>query len=139
MNKSEGFSLLELVVALAIVGLLTTVALPAYQRNIQSGARAEGQRLLLQVAAEQERFYASHHSYSVSASPTSVSSPMSLLSEGGLYEVTVAACVDGTIANCFVATATPMGTQSDDICGVLALSSAGLKAASGGSARDCWR
>jgi len=139
VNKSEGFSLLELVVVLGIVGLLTTVALPAYQRNIQSGARAEGQRLLLQVAAEQERFYASHHSYSISASPMSAPAPMSLMSEGGLYEVTVAACVDGTIANCFLATATPVGTQADDICGVLTLSSTGLKTAVGGGVRDCWR
>jgi len=137
--KQTGFTLLELVVVLAISGLLVSIALPGYQRSVRTGARAEGQSLLLQVAANQERYYAQHNAYSASANPLVDSLPLLLISEGGLYQVEVEACATGTLATCFVATATPLGSQAGDECGALTLSSSGLKGASNGGLRSCWR
>ncbi|MGH8463016.1 MAG: type IV pilin protein, partial [Pseudomonas sp.] len=132
-----GFSLLELMVVLVILGLLLMIALPDYQRSVHAGGRAEGQSLLLQVAADQERFYADNNTYSLSADPRQATA--TLVSESGLYEVKVATCPSGTIAECFVVTATPVGKQAADDCGALTLSSSGLKSATGGSAENCWR
>jgi len=53
--------------------------------------------------------------------------------------VSVAACGTGTIANCFIATATPQGGQAEDTCGNLTLTSTGVRAASGGSQDECWQ
>lgn len=139
LYASAGFTLLELVVVLAIIGLLVTLALPGYQRSVRAGARAEGQSLLLQVAANQERFYIDNNAYSASANPLQISAPLSLLSESGLYKVEVTACAAGTLANCFIATATPQGRQANDDCGALTLSSTGFKGAIGGSVENCWR
>src|SRR5690606_9634807 len=114
-------------------------ALPGYQSSVQTGARAEGQSLLLQVAANQERYYARNNAYAASANPLVDSQPASLTSEGGLYRVEVAACATGTLATCFVATATPLGRQADDECGALTLNSAGIKGAAKGALHSCWR
>lgn len=137
--RQTGFTLLELVVVLAICGLLASIVLPGYQRSVQMGARAEGQSLLLQVAANQERYYARNNTYAASANPLLDSQPLSMTSETGLYRVEVAACAGGTLATCFIATATPLGRQADDECGALTLSSTGLKAATNGSVYTCWR
>lgn len=137
--KQPGFTLLELVIVLAICGLLVSIALPGYQRSVRTGVRAEGQSLLLQVAANQERYYARNNAYAASADPLAASPPLYLLSESGLYRVEVAACATGTLATCFVATATPLGRQADDECGALTLSSAGIKGAANGTLHSCWR
>jgi type IV pilus assembly protein PilE len=60
-------------------------------------------------------------------------------SERGLYQVAVAACGGGTIATCFVATATPQGNQTADSCTTLTITNTGLKGATGDSAENCWR
>lgn len=136
---NDGFTLLELMIVLAILGILFSLALPAYQESIREGGRAEARSLLLQVAADQERFYSDNNSYSSAASPLSRPIIAALASEAGLYRVTVAACATGTIANCFIATATPQGAQAADTCTSLTVSNTGLKGATGDSVDSCWR
>ena len=135
----SGFTLVELMIVVAIIGVLSAVAIPAYQQSVRSGGRAEAQSLLLQVAANQERFYSDNNSYSANANPLSTPAVATLTSEAGLYQVAVAACAAGTIANCFVATATPQGNQAADSCTTLTITNTGLKGATGDSVVNCWR
>ena len=137
MNK--GFTLIELMIVVAILGVLVAVALPAYQQSVRGGARAEAQSLLLQVAANQERFYSDNNSYSANADPLSNPAVATLTTEAGFYQVAVAACGAGTIANCFVATATPQGAQAADSCTTLTVTNTGLKGATGDTVANCWR
>jgi type IV pilus assembly protein PilE len=137
-HRASGFTLIEILIALAIVGIITAIALPAYQDSQLRAGRAEGKTALLQVAADQERFYSNGFTYSTNAVPLATTPAANLMSQNGKYRVTVAACSGGTIANCFLATATPQGNQADDACGNLTLTSTGVRAATGGTNDECW-
>ncbi len=135
----RGFTLTELMIVVAILGVLASIALPAYQQSVRAGARSEAQSLLLQVAANQERFYSDNNSYSTNADPLSSPAVATLTSQNGLYQVSVAACSGGAIGNCFLATATPQGNQTSDSCTTLTITNTGLRGATGDSVENCWR
>lgn len=138
-SGTDGFTLVELLIVVAIVGLLLAVALPSYQDSVLAGGRAEGQSLLMEVAADQERFYSINNSYSTNAAPLADPPQATRASESGRYEVSVSACSGGTIGNCFVATATPQGDQTDDSCTTLTIDHTGQRGATGDTVEECWR
>src|SRR5690606_11338592 len=111
-GSRAGFSLLELMIAVAIVGILSAIALPAYQRSVLAAGRSEEQILLMQAASRQERLYSDNNRYSDNADPLASPVMPCLVSETGLYQVTVAPCTGGSISHCFVATATAQGAQA---------------------------
>ncbi len=138
-NKMRGFTLVEILITMAIIGILAAIALPAYQGSQLRAGRADGKNALMQVASDQERFYSGSNSYSTNAVPLATTPAATLTSRDGKYRVTVAACAGGTIATCFVATATPQGGQTEDDCGNLTINQLGVRAASTGTIAECWQ
>ena len=65
-NYSSGFSLIELMVAVAIVGILAAIAMPSYNNYVIRGSRAAAQTELLQLAAVQEKIYLNSNAYTAS-------------------------------------------------------------------------
>jgi type IV pilus assembly protein PilE len=149
-NRWSGFTLIELMIAVAIVAILAAVALPAYQEHINKGKRAEGQAALMTAMQLQERAYTAngrytdnanfHTLYGLTAAP--VKSGQNPADATGKYTLTV---VDGlagcdNVAECVTLQAVPNAPFVDANCGTMTLNSRGERTESG--AKDvayCWR
>jgi|SRR5690242_10093070 type IV pilus assembly protein PilE len=137
MGRMRGFTLLELMIVVVIIAVLAAVAIPTYGRYAFRAHRADGQELLLRVATAQERYYATANAY---GGLTDIGFDNPAISEKGFYSVTVVA---SSSSQAFVATATPVGGQANDVCGPLTIDNAGVKrpdpaSASSNSNGSCW-
>ncbi|MGS2717976.1 type IV pilin protein [Eionea flava] len=130
-NKLKGFSLIELLVAIAIVGILGSIAYPSYLNQINSSNRAEAMAALVILAASQERFFTANNRYasSITLDPPPVNTGLGLtgLSETGLYNITV---TNNAPITTFTLTATPVGWV-DNQCGNFILTNTGVRQVSG--------
>ncbi|WP_281687550.1 type IV pilin protein [Pseudomonas citronellolis] len=133
MKKTAGFTLIEMMIVVAIIGILAAIAYPSYQEYVLRGNRSEGQALLNDAAARQERYFAQNNIYADTTAKLGYSSAMSITS---LYQLSIGD--DDDLATTYSLTATPQGRQARDSCGALTLNAAGTRGSASGSA-DCWR
>ncbi len=127
----RGFTLIELMITVAIIAILASIALPAYQNSVAKARRADAQGALMGLANAMERLFTTNSSYlgaaGTQASPANTGSPwvFSTVShvDGGTasYNLTISAAT----ANTFTLTATPTGPQAGD--GIMTLSSTGVR------------
>jgi len=148
-NKAQGFTLIEVMVVVAIIGILATIVYPTYQESVRKARRAEGRAALMQLMQQEERYYSQNTSYIGFSSASSDANEVKFKWFSGdsapasSYEISAAACSDDVIQNCVLLTAQP-GTSNvnkghtDTACGNLMLSSTGAKTASG-NATNCWQ
>lgn len=121
-GKHKGFSLLEVMIALAVVAILTMVALPSYEGYIERSRRGDGMDLLLNVAAAQQAYYLTNKTYASSIANL----PVSALSEDSHYIAVVAAGnATGFILRANTSGTGVSGTQASD--GAFELRSTGRK------------
>ncbi|MBT8087034.1 MAG: prepilin-type N-terminal cleavage/methylation domain-containing protein [Gammaproteobacteria bacterium] len=139
-NRFAGFGLIELLVVLFILSLLAAFALPSYQDSVRRSQRGDAYAALATLADALEQAYnnqAAPRSY-----PTNiVSLGLTTKSAAGYYNLAVAACSDGTLADCYQVTATARsdGPQdSDTKCRTLSMDSRGRRSSSPDSS-GCWR
>jgi type IV pilus assembly protein PilE len=142
----RGFTLIELMIAVAIIGILLRLAYPAYQNSVMKSRRADAKTALLDLAQREERFLATQNQYSTSApalgyasgSTITPASPMTI-QNGSSSFYTLAVSAPTTTS--FTATATPTGPQlsKDTQCGAFSIDNTGRQTISGtGNATDCW-
>jgi type IV pilus assembly protein PilE len=146
LGKSAGFTLIELMVTVAIIGVLAAIAYPSYLGQVRKGKRSEGKTVLLKAAAQQERFFSNNGVYAADLAPlfgmgagaTVYSSSNNAADASSAYVITVAlGGVGGNTA--FTLTATPNGNFTDAECGNLTLTSTGVRGRSGaGPMSTCW-
>ncbi|WP_319016822.1 type IV pilin protein [Diaphorobacter aerolatus] len=130
--KEQGFTLIELMITVAVVGILAAIAFPSYQEYVMRSRRVEGQKMLMEAAARQERWRAQNGSYADEVPKLNIPSK----SENGYYTLTVETPVAGDGG--YTLTAKPESIQAKDKCGTYKLTASGTKSASG-TATNCWR
>ena len=136
--KLSGFTLIEIMITVAILAIVAAVAIPSYAGYVERGKRAEARTALLDIAARQERYYSNNRQYADQLSKLRMSGTKS---ENGYYDLSVALGASGTTTGSntqtFRATATPAG-WTDDKCGILGIDETGAKTQSLGDRALCW-
>lgn len=134
-----GFTLIELMVTVAIVAILAAVALPSYQEFILKSRRAEGKAVLLRTQQLVERTYTDLNNYGNAVA--SAVGASGVLSEHGYYRVTSTSATASTYA----LSSTPQGGQINDKCKTLSINQADLRTVGPASSvnptltmADCW-
>lgn len=113
--RNQGFSLIELMVAVAIVAVLAGLAYPSYTRYVDRARRSDASDILMQIAAQQERNYSRNASYTDTASlGYTVSAGWAATAEGTYRFQVAAATVACPIATCYLLVAEPTGVQARD-------------------------
>ena len=143
MKQNQGFTLIELVIVVAIVGILSAIAMPMYRDYVVRSNRTEAKAGLAVVALAQERYYSVNNTYtsSVAALGSMTVVKSNGETEGGYYVVSIVLQSSGSA---YTLNATPQSKagQNTDKCNILTLSSTGLKgvssATSGYTAANCW-
>ncbi len=137
MNRQRGFNLIELLVVVAILGILASIALPAYDGVVMKSRRAEARDELMRMAGMQEKYFTSNNVYT--DDPAVLGMPADGKTPHDTYALQVTLTNGG---RGYVMTAAPLGKQAEDTtCGTLILDNLGRKDATGAAAdpvKDCW-
>lgn len=138
-NQQAGFTLLELMIVVAIIAIISAIAYPSYQDSVSKAKRADAVASLMELAQFMERYYTANGRYldAADAAPTLpfTSSPK----DGGSANYTLG--FSGTpTAFAYTLQAVPAGSMSGDKCGTLTLANTGQKGqGTGATQADCWR
>lgn len=117
--------MIELMIAVVIVGVLASIVYPSYQDYVRRARRADGQEALVRLQVEQEKWRTNNSTYTGALTDLGLTSS----SAEGYYTIAIAA----NSATGFTATATGLGTQASDTgCTTLTITATGRTPA------ECW-
>ncbi len=131
-ERQSGFTLIELMITVVVLGILAAITYPSYQNYVTRGQRTAAQSAMMEEAQRQERLMTSNGSYASST----INTPSN---QDTRYVIVTTPTADGFG---YTMTATPVaGKVSDLACNILTLNAMGARNISGGTstASDCWR
>jgi type IV pilus assembly protein PilE len=153
-RATAGFTLVELLVAIIVLAIIVSIAVPSYSNQVRKSHRTEAKTALLDLASREERFFSTNGAYTNDAGQlgyaTSTNNTMFQYSVGSNY-YQVSVCVGANIpTGCAAAQATntaatyllvavPLGTQAKDTsCANYTLDNTGVQGNSGTQTSGCW-
>jgi type IV pilus assembly protein PilE len=128
MRAARGFTLVEVMIVVVIIGILASIAYPSYQQYVLRAARAEAQAILMETAQFMERYHTTNNSYTGAALPSNVSPKTGTVR----YNISFSSVPTDTT---YTVQAVPTGAQAADACGTLTIDHTG---ATGAAGSDCW-
>ena len=139
LRTRRGFTLIEVMITVAIIGILASIALPQYSEHVRRTRRTEAKAVLLENASVLERQMSIVSRYDTNATAPIANVPSSATAADRRYSVTIAFERPAPLAPAtgYTLTASPDNGLTDPACGALTLTSTGIRGA-GGSVADCW-
>jgi type IV pilus assembly protein PilE len=129
----RGFTLIELMIVVAILAIVIVIGYPSYRDQIMKSRRAEGMGELLELADRMERYYSGNGTYNGATLGPDADDVYDTTTEKGHYTLGITSAT----TTLFTITATPNAPQDNDKCGTFTLTSSGQRTATGGD--NCWK
>jgi type IV pilus assembly protein PilE len=137
--RAAGFTLIELMITVAIVAILGTIAMASYTKQVQKSRRTDARSAVMDLAGREEKLFSTLNAYSATPSELGYTVapdtfPFNMSDTYYSLNVTI-----GAPPNTFLITATAIGAQAKDTdCASLSIDQLGTQSATGANAASCW-
>jgi type IV pilus assembly protein PilE len=149
IRQQRGFTLIELMIVVAIIGILAAIGYPSYQEQVAKSRRADAQRALMEAEQYMRRFFSARDTFTGVTLPAGLATSPRPGSGAAAYNIqliennNVVATTTAVSASSFELRATRTGSMAADRCGNLSITHTGVKRlaanAAGTTVADCFK